>query len=196
MLARRSHVQLQLQRLSRRGKAIFDAIPAPVKTASRHSIWFGSRATAAVAITALLAIGALYARLLTGPISFAFLAPAVEERLNSQLQGYSFRVGDAILRLADDWGLEFRLANVSVVDENNQEIAKAPLAAVDISERSLLTLSLAASQIDLIGPKVLIFNLPGKGLTLTASPDPATPPAAAWTASQTPLGRLRRLEAS
>ena len=188
MLARRSHVQLQLQRLSRRGKAIFDAIPAPVKTASRHSIWFGSRATAVVAITALLAIGALYARLLTGPISFAFLAPAVEERLNSQLQGYSFRVGDAILRLAQDWGLEFRLANVSVVDENNQEIAKAPLAAVDISERSLLTLSLAASQIDLIGPKVLIFNLPGKGLTLTASPDPATPPAAAWTSSQTPLG--------
>src|SRR5208337_975975 len=97
-LAKRSHIQLQ--RLSRRGKAIFDAIPAPVKTASRHSIWFGSRATAVVAITALVGIGALYARLLTGPISFAFLAPAVEKRLNSQLQGYSFRVGDAILRLA------------------------------------------------------------------------------------------------
>ena len=70
-------------------------------------------------IAALVAIAALYARLLTGPISFAFLAPAVEERLNAQLQGYSFRVGDAILRLADDWGLEFRLANVSLVDENN-----------------------------------------------------------------------------
>ncbi len=183
-MARRSHVQLQLERLSRHGKAFVDAIPGPVKTASRHSFWFGSRATALVAISALVAIGALYARLLTGPISFAFLAPAVEERLNAQLKGYSFRVGDAILRLADDWGLEFRLANVSVVDENNQEIAKAPLAAVDISERSLLTLSLAASQIDLIGPKVLIFNLPGKGLTLTASPEPATAAATAWTASE------------
>ena len=194
MPASRSRAQLQLQRLSRRGKAFFDAIPGPVKTASRHSIWFGSRATAVVAITALAAICALYARLLTGPISFAFLAPAVEKRLNSQLQGYSFRVGDAILRFADDWGLEFRLANVSLVDENNQEIAKAPLAAVDISERALLTLSLAAAQIDLIGPKVLIFNLPGKGLTLTASPDPATgspdpatAAATAWTANQTPL---------
>ncbi len=180
-------MQLQLDRLSRRGKVIFDAIPAPVKTASRHSIWFGSRATAAVVITALVAIGALYARLLASPISLAFLAPAIEKRLNSQLQGYSFRVGDAILRLANDWGLEFRLANVSLVDENNQEIAKAPLAAVDVSERSLLTLSLAASQIDLIGPKVLIFDLPGKGLTLTASPDPAAPAAAAWTANETPL---------
>ncbi|HXW21347.1 MAG TPA: hypothetical protein VEK14_00390, partial [Rhodomicrobium sp.] len=169
-LARRYRVQVQLQCLSRRGKAVFDAIPGPVRKASRHSIWFGSRATAVMAIVALIAIGALYARLLTGPISFAFLAPAVEKRLNAQLEGYSFRVGDAILRLANDWGLEFRLANVSIVDENNQEIAKAPLAAVDISERSLLTLSLAASQIDLIGPKVLIFNLPGRGLTLTASP--------------------------
>ncbi len=187
-MARRSHVQLQLERLSRHGKAFVDAIPGPVKTASRHSFWFGSRATALLAISALVAIGALYARLLTGPISFAFLAPAVEERLNAQLKGYSFRVGDAILRLADDWGLEFRLANVSVVDENNQEIAKAPLAAVDISERTLLTLSLAASQIDLIGPKVLIFNLPGKGLTLTASPEPATAAATAWTASEMVLG--------
>ncbi len=186
-MAKRSNVQLQLERLSRHGKAFVDAIPGPVKTASRHSFWFGSRATAVLAIVALAAIGALYARLLTGPISFAFLAPAVEERLNAQLQGYSFRVGDAILRLADNWGLEFRLANVSVVDENNQEIAKAPLAAVDISERSLLTLSLAASQIDLIGSKVLIFNLPGKGLTLTASPEPATAQATAWTASEMSL---------
>ncbi len=185
---KRSHVQLQLERLSRHGKAFVDAIPGPVKTASRHSIWIGSRATAVLAISVLAAIGALYARLLTGPISFAFLAPAVEERLNAQLKGYSFRVGDAILRLADDWGLEFRLAKVSVVDENNQEIAKAPLAAVDISERSLLGLSLAASQIDLIGPKVLIFNLPGKGLTLTASPEAATPPVTAWTASEMVLG--------
>ncbi len=194
-MAKRSHVQLQLKRLSRGGKAFVDAIPAPVKTASRHSIWFGSRATAALAITALVAIGALYARLLTGPISFAFLAPAVEERLNAQLQGYGFRVGDAILRLADDWGLEFRLANVSILDENNREIAKAPLAAVDISERSLLTLTLAASQIDLIGPKVLIFKLPGKGLTLTTSPDVTTPPAAAWSASQASLGVSSELEA-
>ena len=187
MQGKRSPVQLKLECWSRRGKAVFDAIPAPVKTASRHSIWFGSRASAAVAIIALAAIAALYARLLTGPISFAFLAPAVEERLNAQLQGYSFRVGDAILRLADDWGLEFRLANVSLIDENNQEIAKAPLAALDISEPSLLTFSPAASQIDLIGPKVLIFNLPGRGLTLT-SPDPPTHPASAWAASQSSLG--------
>ncbi|MFZ1107395.1 MAG: AsmA-like C-terminal region-containing protein [Rhodomicrobium sp.] len=161
-------VQVQLGRLSQGGKAIAGAIPAPIKTASRHSIRFGGRATAVFAIAFLLAVSALYVRLLNGPISFAFLVPTLERKLNAQLQGYSFRVGDAILRLANDWGLEFRLADVSIVDEFNHEIAKAPLAAVDVAERSLFKFALAASQIDLIGPKVLIFNLPGKGLTLTA----------------------------
>ncbi len=186
-MAKALSVQVQLARLTKGGKVIAGAIPGPVKTASRHSIRFGGRATAGLAIMALVAIAALYIRLLSGPISFAFLVPAVEERLNSQLKGYSFRVGDAILRLSSGWGLEFRLADVSILDEYRQEIAKAPLAAVDVSERSLLKLSLAASQIDLIGPKVLVFNLPGKGLTLTASPITPNASATAWTANQAPL---------
>jgi hypothetical protein len=170
-------VKVQLARLSQSGKAIAGAIPAPVKTASKHSIRFGSRITAALALAFLLAVFALYARLLSGPISFAFLVPSIEKRLNSEIQGYSFRVGDAILRLSRGFGLEFRLADVSVADDYNQEIAKAPFAALDVSESALFRFSLAASQIDLIGPKVLIFNLPGKGFTLT-SESPA--PAATW----------------
>ncbi len=173
-------VQVQLARLSKGGKVIASAIPGPVKTASRHSIRFGGRATALLVIITFAAVASLYIRLLNGPISFAFLVPAVEEKLNAQLQGYSFRVGDAILRLSGDWGLEFRLANVRVVDEHNQEIATAPLAAVDVSERSLLKFSLAASRIDLIGPKVLIFNLPGKGLTLTSSAETPNASGANW----------------
>ncbi len=183
-LAKPLSVQVQLARLSQGGKVISNAIPSHVKTASRHSIWFGSRATAAIALIAIAACVALYVRLLTGPISFAFLAPAVEEQLNAQLQGYSLRVGDAILRLSGSWGFEFRLAEVSVVNDRNQEIAKAPLAAVDISKRSLLKLSLAASQIDLIGPKILVFNLPGRGLTLTASPGTSSASPQSWSPAQ------------
>ncbi len=179
-------VQVQLERLSLGGKLITDAIPPQVKSASRHSIWFGSRATALMGIAVLLAFTALYARLLAGPISFDFLAPAVQERLNAQLQGYSLRVGDAILRLSNSWGLEFRLADVSVVNARNQEIAKAPLASVDISETSLFKFSLAASQINLIGPKVLVFNLPGQGLTLTASPETSSAAAQGWAPAQPP----------
>ena len=74
------------------------------------------------------------------------------------------------LRLSSGWRLEFRLADVRLLDESNQEIAKAPFASIGISERSLLKFSLAASRISLLGPKLLVFNSPGKGLTLTAPP--------------------------
>ena len=186
-LAKRYRLQVELQRLSRHGKTVYASIPAPVRKASKHSIFYCSRATAVATLLVLLAIGGLYARLLTGPISLSFLAPKVESRLNAQIKGASFRIGDAILRLSQNWGLEFRLANVSVFDENNQEIAKAPLAAIDLNERSLLTFSPQASQIELIGPKVLIFSLPGKGLALTASPDASASAASAWTTTEMTL---------
>ncbi len=169
-LAGSSLVQIQLARLSERSKLIAGAIPAPLKTASRHSIRFGGGAAAIAAVVALVAIAGLYARLLAGPISLSFLVPTLQRQLNSQLQGYSFHIGDAILRLSSGWGLEFRLADVRLADESNQEIAKAPFAAVGISEPSLLGFSLAASRISLLEPKLLVFNIPGRGLTFTAPP--------------------------
>jgi hypothetical protein len=144
------------------------ASPGPLKAVSRHC----GRAAAVLGLVAFAGVAAVYARLMAGPVSFSFLVPTLERQLNSQIQGYSLRVGDAILRLSSRWGLEFRLADVRLASSSNQEIAKAPFAAIDISEPSLLKLSLAASKISLLGPKLLIFNLPGKGLTLTASPDP------------------------
>ena len=37
----------------------------------------------------------LYGRLLAGPVSLSFLVPTLQNQLNSQLQGYSFRARDA-----------------------------------------------------------------------------------------------------
>jgi hypothetical protein len=165
--------QSQAARPSQGGKTIADAIPAPLMAASRHSIRFCGRAAAMLGLLALVSVAAVYARLMAGPVSLSFLVPTLERQLNSQIQGYSLRVGDAILRLSSGWGLEFRLADVRLASGSNQEIAKAPFAAIGISEPSLLRLSVAASKISLLGPKLLVFNLPGKGLTLTASPDPA-----------------------
>lgn len=167
-LAGGSLVQIQLARLSEGGKLIAGAIPAPLKAASRHSIRFGGGAAVIAAMLVLVAIAGLYARLLAGPISLSFLVPTIQQQLNSQLKGYSFHLNDAILRLSAGWGLEFRLADVRLADENNQEIAKAPFAAIGISEPSLLKLSLAADELSLLEPKVLIFNVPGRGLTFTA----------------------------
>lgn len=169
-VAKQSSVQIQLGRLSQGGKALADAIPAPVMSASRHSLRFCGRASAVLAVVVFVCVAALYARLLGGPISFAFLVPTLQGQLNSQIQGYGFRVGDAILRLSKGWGLEFRLADVSLLDRTGQELAKAPFAAVDVSEPSLLKFSLAASEINLLGPKVLVFDMPGTGFTLTTTP--------------------------
>jgi hypothetical protein len=182
-------VQVQLGRLSEGGKAIAGAIPAPVRAASRHSIRFCGHAMAGLAIIALAVTAGLYIRLLNGPISFASLVPSLQTQLNAQLRGYSFHVGDAILRLSGGWGLEFRLADVNLVDERGQEIAKAPFASIDVSETSLLRFSLAASEINLLGPKVLVFNLPGKGLTFTTSPGAVNaqgfaPSTSAWSTNQ------------
>ncbi len=171
----RYSVQVQLARLSQGGRAIADAIPGPIKVVSRHSLRFCWRATAIFAAIALVCIAGLYIRLLGGPISFSSLVPSLQTQLNAQLQDYSFRVGDAILRLSSGWGLEFRLADVSLADGSGQEIAKAPFASVDVSEPSLLKFSLAASEIKLLGPKILLFNMPGRGLTLTASPNHSSP---------------------
>ncbi len=152
---------------------ISDTIPDPVKTILRHSL----RAGGVIGAVLLILTAGLYVRLLGGPISFGNLVPTIQSQLNEQLQGYRFHIGDAILRLSSGWGLEFRLANVSVVDGAGRELAKAPFAAVDVSEASLLTLSPAASGINLLGPKVLVFSVPGKGLTLTTSLDQASTPA-------------------
>lgn len=169
-VARGTLLQIQLARLSESRRLISEAIPAPVKTASRHSFRLGCRAGVVAAALMLVAVAGFYARLLAGPISLSFLVPTLQRQLNSELQGYSFHIGNAILRLSSGWGLEFRLADVRLADESNQEIAKAPFAAIGISERSLLRLSIAADTISLLEPKVLIFQMPGKGLAFTAPP--------------------------
>ena len=101
MQGKRSPVQLKLECWSRRGKAVFDAIPAPVKTASRHSIWFGSRASAAVAIIALAAIAALYARHLAASLGadVILMLPDTQGRLKI---ASSFPPGDVMEKA--DWG--------------------------------------------------------------------------------------------
>ena len=159
---------------SQGGRPFAGANPGPVRSASRRSIRFGGRAAVSAAVFCFAVIGLFYARLLVAPLSLSFLVPTLQGQINSQLQGYSFHARDAILRLSSGWRLEFRLADVRLADENNQEIAKAPFAEIGISEASLLKASLTASRISLLGPKLLIFNTPGKGLTLTAPPATTT----------------------
>ena len=179
-----SRAQSQASRLPGGGKGGAGAIPGPMIFASRRSIRFGGRAAGIAAALVLAVIALFYTRLLLGPVSLSFLVPTLQTQLNSQLQGYSFHARDAILRLSSGWRLEFRLADVRLLDESNQEIAKAPFASIGVSERSLLKFSIAASRISLLGPKLLVFNTPGKGLTLTAPPVSAETSASAGASAE------------
>jgi hypothetical protein len=175
--ARTSPVQVQLSRFSESRRALVEAIPQPVRTISRHSIWFCYRASLIGAAAVTLVLLAFYGRLATGPISFKFLVPTLQDQLNSQVKGYRFTVGDAILRLSGTIGLEFRLANVRVADATGREIAKAPLAAINLSKRSLIGLSVAPSAIELIEPKVLIVDSESTG---KAAVPPSATTGSAW----------------
>ncbi len=161
---------LPLAKLPGGGKFIADAFPGQDKFTSRRKTRPGRRLLGGAFFLLLAIAGLFYVRLLAGPISLSFVVPTLQKQINAQLQGYSFHASDAFLRLVSGWRLEFRLADVRLVDDTNQELAKAPFAAVAISGRALLKASLAASRISLLGPKVLVFNMPGKGLALTSPP--------------------------
>jgi hypothetical protein len=161
---------LPLGKLPNGGKFISDAFPERDFSGARRKRGWGSRLSRGTGFLLVAMAALIYARLLVGPISLTFLVPTVQKQINSELMGYSFHARDALLRLVNGWRLEFRLADVRLLNESNQELAKAPFASVAVSARSLAKLSLAPAKISLIGPKLLVFNMPGKGLTLTAPP--------------------------
>ncbi len=174
--ARTTPVRTQLERWSDTSRMLTDAIPQPVKTISRHSFRICSRVLGVLAIVLLLAVAGAYLRLMQSPVSFAFLVPTIQSELNTQIKGYRFRIGNAVLQLSNDWGLEFRLTDVSLNDDDGKEIAKAPSAAIDMSETSLMQLSVAPSSIELIDPKVLVFTDAGTQETATSQQVPQGQP--------------------
>lgn len=112
--------------------------------------------------------GALYAKLSHSPISMSFLVPPIENAVNRTLSGMRFDIGDAVLRRSDKGlGIEFRLAKVRLVDEDNSPIAESPFAAAEVSMKALLRGRLAPRQIDLIGPKLFLQYTDERGIALS-----------------------------
>jgi len=134
-------------------------------------------------VTALIVIGAItlavvYGRLSQGPMSMAFLVEPVEKSVNGQLRGPSIEIADAVVRLSDGGGIEFRLKTVRLYDQSGVVVAEAPFASVGLSARALLTGRLAAGSVDLIGPRVLMHVDDNEGVALTVDAQSgAAPPA-------------------
>jgi len=103
-----------------------------------------------------LGLGLTYLRLLQGPISLHFLLTPIEQALRTELPGVVVDVEDAIVRLSERGRIEFRLKNIQVHENDGDILALAPLAAVRLSTRALMSGHIAPSRIELIEPRFLI----------------------------------------
>ncbi|MHA1166136.1 MAG: hypothetical protein ACTSP0_11260, partial [Alphaproteobacteria bacterium] len=65
-------------------------------------------------------------------------------------------------------GVNFRLKNIRLIDKQGAVVAQAPLAAIGLSGRALLSGRIALGSVDFIGPRLLLFYSEG-GLSLTFS---------------------------
>lgn len=118
-------------------------------------------------VVGLVALVLVYGRLSQGPISMAFLVEPVEKSVNSQLRGPSIEIDDAVVRLSEGGGIEFRLKTVRLYDPGGVVVAEAPFASVGLSASALLVGKLAAGSVDLIGPRVLLHVNKDDSLSLT-----------------------------
>jgi len=108
-----------------------------------------------------------YVRLTHGPISLKFLVGPIERGLAGELPGLNIKIEDALLRLTDSGGLEFRLANVRLNDAEGQPVATAPLAAVELARASVWNLRASPSRISLIEPRIIVYYTADRGYSLS-----------------------------
>lgn len=178
-----------------RGRTV-DAVPRQVTIGRRvvHRSLLGVLiATGFTGLVLLAAIVALHLRLTRGPIAISSLVPPIERAINRELTGVRVSVGGAILRYAKDGGgLQFRLREVRLLDDDGATVARAPFARVDLSGAALLRGQLAAERIDFIHPRLIVFYNQESGLALSFS----RPIEAAATRSEAAVAASGRVSSS
>jgi hypothetical protein len=172
---------------ARQGRALTRYIPASIKKrirgGARRSAYVILGIFAAFLIAGALVLALAYARLNQGPISLRFVVPPIERAVNSELSGFRFRIGGAVMKKADSGpGVEFRLKNVSLVDKNGDPIIEAPFASINLSAWALVHFRLAAAHVDLIGPRLFLQFSEQDGLAVAFS---RSAPGGAGTAAET-----------
>jgi hypothetical protein len=152
------------------------------------------RLTAVVVPIAALAVGLLYLRLHNGPISLSFMVEPIQRVLNEEMPGIQFRVEDAIVQLTSAGAVELRLTSVRITEDTGSLVALASRASVQLSLSAMRSGRIAASRIDLLQPRIVLFEsdrpsyLLGYGRDLqgrTLTMPPSSPAAAALPARET-----------
>jgi hypothetical protein len=167
-------VQIELQKLSARGRALVKRVPEPVQIELRKFTARSARVTreifAGLLVIGLIAVVAGYGRLNSGPISLDFLVPTIESNINRELVDFRVEIDDAILQRAPEGrGVVFRLRNIRLIEADGQIVAQAPYAAVGLSGSALLSGRIATGSVDFIGPRLLVYYSEDTGLALSFS---------------------------
>lgn len=139
---------------------------------------------AAVGAIALIFAG-LWVRLASGPLEFnlatPWLAAAIEENFGSK---HRVEVGGTQLERDDGGRIRLRLRDIVVRDGDGTVVASAPKAEVGLSGASLLTGSLRAERLSLVGAELAVRIETGGNITVFAGSGADQHPIA--TASTTP----------
>jgi hypothetical protein len=148
------------------------AIPSGLRAGAAKATVFCASVLIRVVVILMLLVGlgfaGLYAKLSHSPISMSFLVAPIENAVNRSLTGMRFDIGDAVLRRADKgFGIEFRLAQVRLVDDDKSPIAESPFASAGVSMKALMHGRLAPRHIDLIGPKLFLQYSEERGVALS-----------------------------
>jgi len=161
----------QLARVDARTRELVLRVPEPTRVrigkACRRCGRLSLEVCTGFIVVGIVALVLVYGRLSQGPISMSFLVAPVEKSVNGQLRGPSIDIGDAVVRMSDGGGIEFRLKTVRLYDQGGVVVAEAPFASVGLSAQALLTGRLAAGSVDLIGPRVLLHVDENDGVSLT-----------------------------
>jgi hypothetical protein len=127
--------------------------------------------TAALVFLSLTAIvivasGAFFIRLMMGPVSLDFMRERIQSEINSNLGGLRVTLEGVLVERDATTGMpHFRLRNVELTGPQGEVIARAPKAAIGVDGNELMSGTVVAKQIELIGPRIVVrrtvngFNL-------------------------------------
>ena len=185
----RALVELHAQK----GRDLVRHIPEPVQVGlghlSRRSLVLTLEIFAGLFVVGSVVLALAYGRLNQGPMSLSSLVPVMEDAINREMADLEVKIDDAIIQRAKEGpGVNFRLRNIRLIDNQGAVVAQAPLAAIGLSGRALLSGRIAPGSVDFIGPRLLLFHTDEGGLSLSfsrADTASAVPPPAGG-AGQTP----------
>jgi hypothetical protein len=155
----RALIELPVQK----GRELVRHIPEPVQIGlsklSHRSLLFTLEIFAGLFVVCLVMMALAYGRLNQGPMSLASLVPILEDAINREMADVEVKIDDAILqRDKTGPGVNFRLRNIRLIDKKGAVVAQAPLAAIGLSGKALLSGKIAPGSVDFIGPRLLMFQ--------------------------------------